>query len=631
MNRVAVRGLTSEKTEVIQLLHDAGVMHIISPEEVPAPGKELNDLKLLGGKLLGLLEALQWRDWGSLTDAAIEEQRKKTPLFTDTVILEINNSLDQFSRRLTAQRHERKRLIGEIASLRKSLRVSSHFDSFCRDESGKGRAVSLWWIYDDNHADVLEEIRKLIRSDSRSRKSEYFRYHLARVEGEEPVLSISLDGYFEEPVFEIMTQLNAALWKPPAGIPRLPMSGAISSMEALLDEYPAIIESLDLEIARAKTEWGPKLAILFLMLDEKLEQNLTEGTSVDKGEMFCIEGWIPSDELPLLAAAMKNGFNERVLVSWRFPLSEEWRNVPTALANPPVFRPFELFLKLQPVLRYKSIDPTIVIGIFFPFFCGCMVGDVGYGAIIALAGFALSRSGSKPVLRDVGVILLFMGAWSLAWGAVFGEMFGDMGHRLFHMEPLWVERSQAVIPVMVLSVAIGFAHVSIGLLLGLYQGLKNRDRHMWMERLGNLAVLAGLLVGLITLRDLLPDAFFTVSVTIMVIGLMLLIGGGGMGGLVESFGSVGNILSYVRIAAIGLSSAILAIVASRFVDLLGVSFLGVMLALGIHMLNFVLAIGGSGLHSARLQYVEFMGKFYTGGGTAYRPFSRRKEQSWKKR
>ena len=104
-----------------------------------------------------------------------------------------------------------------------------------------------------------------------------------------------------------------------------------------------------------------------------------------------------------------------------------------------------------------------------------------------------------------------------------------------------------------------------------------------------------------------------------------------MGGLIEAMGSIGNILSYVRIAAIGLSSAILAVVASRFVDVFGLSVLGIFMALAIHILNFILALGGSGLHSARLHYVEFMGKFYSGAGKYYKPFSKRRETRWKRR
>ncbi len=71
-------------------------------------------------------------------------------------------------------------------------------------------------------------------------------------------------------------------------------------------------------------------------------------------------------------------------------------------------------------------------------------------------------------------------------------------------------------------------------------------------------------------------------------------------------------------------------VASTFVDVLGVSVFGILLAVLLHLLNIVLAFAGSGLHAARLHYVEFLGKFYTGQGRPYVPFAKRRSASWKK-
>ena len=355
-----------------------------------------------------------------------------------------------------------------------------------------------------------------------------------------------------------------------------------------------------------------------------------ESGSKTGGEVFRLSGWVPADEKDELAARLKAEFKERLLLRWRHPLPDEWPEVPTSLKNPGYFKPFELFLRLMPVISYKGLDPTILIGLFFPLFGGCMIGDMGYGFVIAILGFWLRKKAARPVIKDVGSILLYLAAWSLFWGAAYGEFFGDFGHRFFHLEPLWVERSQVVLPVMAFTVGLGFAHVFLGFMMGIVQGFRMGQRHIWLERLGNVLVFMALLSAMVQIKGWLPGKFFTLPVTLLVPGFVLLLAGGGMGGLVEALGSVGNVLSYVRIAAIGLSSAILAMVANSFVDSLGVTLFGLFMALAIHLLNFALAVGGSSLHSARLQYVEFLGKFHSGGGTMYKPFSRREPGLWKK-
>jgi V/A-type H+-transporting ATPase subunit I len=148
-----------------------------------------------------------------------------------------------------------------------------------------------------------------------------------------------------------------------------------------------------------------------------------------------------------------------------------------------------------------------------------------------------------------------------------------------------------------------------------------------MERAGTLLFILSLVSALALLRAELPSSFFSVPVILLVFAIVFLVRGGGVGGIIESLGTVGNIISYVRIAAIGLSSAILAMVAGTFVDIFGVSILGLFMAFAIHLLNFVLAIGGSSLHAARLHYVEFMGKFYEDGTLEYKPFGRRRAAS----
>jgi V/A-type H+-transporting ATPase subunit I len=629
MVRIALWGLASDKARLVETLHELGVIHLLQPVSEPLSSEEAGTLKRVSAKLLGLIEALEWKEWSSLTDDDLETIRRRMPLSEEGIFEELQKNLDEFSERLSRLQTERNELNQELQTLRRALRIAHHFDVFWKEARESGQEVTIWWIYRENQDELLSRLRGSLAHKSTDKGPVDVRHHEVRLDENDVVLSVAVAPEFAPLVEEIFKKGNAVLWKPPVE-GEASFEEVLEKMETRYREIPVRLQNLDEDIRKARNEWGPKLGALYILMNERLEQ-VTVAENVElEGNLVFLEGWVPMDVMDSLIETLREGFGERVLVEWRYPAETEWHAVPTALKNPPLFEPFELFLKLMPPVRYKGTDPTVLVGVFFPFFSGCMVGDVGYGAVISLLGFLFARKKERPIMSNIGKILLFVGAWSILWGVAYGELFGDLGHRVFHMEPLWVERSHVVLPVMVFTLGLGVFHVVLGLLLGLMQGIRNRQRHVWLEKLGNLVVLAGLIGAMVAIKGWLPDGVFTLSVTLLVIGIVLLLAGGGIGGLVESIGTVGNILSYIRIAAIGLSSAILAIVATQFVDVFGVTLLGILVALAMHLLNFILALAGSGLHSARLQYVEFFGKFYSGGGKEYKPFARRRLKSWKK-
>jgi V/A-type H+-transporting ATPase subunit I len=178
-------------------------------------------------------------------------------------------------------------------------------------------------------------------------------------------------------------------------------------------------------------------------------------------------------------------------------------------------------------------------------------------------------------------------------------------------------------PLLALNHPEGAAHVLLGLALGLWRSAVDRRGGELLERLGTVLALGGVfgLAGLAA--DRLPDGTLIPAGAAIVVGVVLLVAPSGALGLMMGplalIGTLGNVLSYLRLAAVGLASAYLALVANRLGSL-GPIWLGLFVAALFHALNVALAAFSPMIQALRLHYVEFFSKFYEGGGEPFRPF-----------
>jgi V/A-type H+/Na+-transporting ATPase subunit I len=336
---------------------------------------------------------------------------------------------------------------------------------------------------------------------------------------------------------------------------------------------------------------------------------------------FVLEGWLPMAGLRSLTHSLESRFGGLVVVEVRH--QEPWRaeDAPVVLHNPRLFRPFELLTRMLPLPRYGSIDPTPYVAVFFPMFFGLIVGDLGYGGIMALASLILHRrSAPGSTLRAVAKVGGACALFSLIFGALFGELFGDLGRRVLGLRPLWFNREVAIVPFLVLTISLGVVHLLLGLVLGALSRRRSHPRQALGRGL-SAVMLTLVTVAILAALEVLPKAVLSPAAIALLVAFPVLVILEGVVAPVELITTLGHVLSYARIMALGTASVMLAVVANRLAGAVGSVVVGVLFALLFHLVNFALALFSPTIHALRLHYVEFFGTFYSPGGTRYQPLS----------
>jgi len=615
MSRVRLMGPRGRLPDVLHTLQDLGVLHLAEPGAAgPLVPLALSALEAREQRhLRGALENVE-RAIGALQlppAAAPKPAPRSTTDFARWARLgwRVRRACERLEQRRTALTEER-------ALILKYEHFFSAFRSLLESESRWAQATAYHVLLKSGDRETVPRLRASLRQLI----GDEFQIYSQLLPTGELALLVLVSAGAAGRVERLLAEARVQEIPVPAAYGAKSLTEAIPRMMARLGEIPAELEALKREREGLARAHGAELRRARLALHDRLRELEALPLSGVTTRAFVIEGWVPADTRPDLEARMQQAFGTDVVVS--VVAREHWASAdaPVVLSNPRLLRPFEVVIKLLPLPRYGTIDPTPFVAVFFPAFFGLIMGDIAYGLV--LAGLALVlRARAKPnsVLRSVAEVAVACAVFTVIAGVLYGEFLGDLGRHWFGLKPVAFDREEALIPFLLLSVGLGLVHIVLGLSLGAISAARRHPREAVGRGISALMIVL-IVVALLAAVGQLPQPFFTPAVIALLVAFPVLIIAEGIVAPIELLSTVGNILSYARIMALGVASVMLAVVANRMQGAIGSAAVGVMFALLFHLVNFAIGIFSPTIHALRLHYVEFFGKFYSPGGVRYQPF-----------
>jgi V/A-type H+-transporting ATPase subunit I len=397
----------------------------------------------------------------------------------------------------------------------------------------------------------------------------------------------------------------------------------IAALRQRLNEKASSCQQIETELFSLARRWGPVYRRAEVWLEERLSLYRATATAYTTKLCFIIEGWMAEAEVEELQSDLNQAFSGRVVLEKQAILEEDLDKVPVLLRNPGYFAPFEIFSRLLPLPKYSSYDPTPLIGLFFPVLFGMILGDVGYGVILMiLALFLVKHFPPQHLPSNIGKVMGAASLYTVFFGFLYGEFFGDLGELWLGLHPLWFDRSKAILPMGIFAVSVGAMHVLLGMTLGAIADLRRHQPRKALLKLAMLVVVVLLILSLV--GWFFPQSWLNTGPLLLGVGILMpvLIVAEGLLAPLELLKTMGNIISYVRIMAIGFSSVLLAVVANRLGGMTGDVMVGILVAGVLHAFNLLLGVFAPTVHSLRLHYVEFFSKFLDLGGRRFQPWQK---------
>lgn len=429
-------------------------------------------------------------------------------------------------------------------------------------------------------------------------------------------------------------------------------AGETEELKQEIKEKENRISQIEQEVIRL-AEQREEIYLLADYYRVRAEKYEVLGEIPQSANTFVLSGYVPHRDVEKVKRVLESKYDCAIDVE---ELKEE-EEPPVLLKNNKFSASAEGVLESFGLPKKGEIDPTAIMSVFYVFLFGLMLSDAAYGAIVSIAcgvlilKFPRMSEGMKKSIQ----LFFWCGLSTLFWGIMFGGYFGDVinvvsrtffGHEV-GIKALWFVPLNNPMKLLIYSMVFGLIHLFTGLGIKGYMCIRDKK---YVDFLCDVVLWYVFLIGLILL--LIPTDIFASIAQVQItfppvvnaiakwasilgaVGIVLMSGRAnknfglrialGAYDLYNVTGWLSDVLSYSRLLALGLATGVIAQVVNQMGSMGGKSVFGVILFVIVfiigHVFNIAINLLGAYVHTNRLQYVEFFGKFYEGGGRAFHPF-----------
>ncbi|MBS5885884.1 MAG: V-type ATP synthase subunit I [Clostridium sp.] len=377
-----------------------------------------------------------------------------------------------------------------------------------------------------------------------------------------------------------------------------------------------------------------KLELAYDYFVSKVERVKVSTNFLKTKNICAIQGWIAQEDNEELKSICSNTLKNDYYIEFEDVKEDEIDDVPIKLKNGELVSAFESVTGMYSYPKYNQIDPTPLLAPFYLIFFGMMVADVGYGLLVLIgAALALKFLKLDEGKKDFAKFFLYLSFPTIFFGAIYGSFFGD----IITLPTQIIDTNKDVMTIVILSLALGVIQIFFGLFIKVYSLIRIGKAKDALLDPGSWIITLLSIGGIAAVKFLkLPNILGNIFIGTAIIGaILIVIGGGreekstgakigqGLYSLYGITGYVGDLVSYTRLMALGLAGGSIAGALNLLIHTLpGVAaiVIGPILFVLFHIFNLGLSLLGAYVHTARLQYVEYFGKFYEGGGRPFKAF-----------